>query len=419
MRIDTIELTRFHVRASIRLAYRVSIPFLGAWIVAAGVSHDPAAFVANWTRGAARLDAGLFVPGVLSACSLAVASWAAPRAMYGVRVWLGQLPVTMKSHTNAIVLGLMTAQMPVLLMSLALWLTGATTSSGADISRLAAIPLSNASAAWLALPASSPISRPLAALALGLSIQGSPMGLLIASAAVSILFGSRRCLLRLPRRRAGTSTRRLGARGATGALIFYRAMGARILSVFGLASLPLLATALFVENNALPAWLVSRSVRLAGGLALAAAFIGAAQTVLTRRLVWRWHRSLPTSSRRRVLDDTLAIAGLSLPILGFAFVLSSDALLPMIALVPYLAVRSAAALRVIPDADVATLHFIAAELFLVAGMVAMAPAAAVIIAAATYPAFHHAAARDRDLRVSRWRAREHLSAGDAQALEGA
>ena len=64
-----------------------------------------------------------------------------------------------------------------------------------------------------------------------------------------------------------------------------------------------------------------------------------------RRPAWAWSRSLPWSARSRVTVEASWLALHALPGVSIGVLLSPAALLPLVAIVPWFALRAAAALR--------------------------------------------------------------------------
>ncbi len=183
-----------------------------------------------------------------------------------------------------------------------------------------------------------------------------------------------------------------------------------------LAVLPLMAIALFLRNNPLPEALVHLGARLGSGLALIIVVLHGAHTLATRRPPWRWARSLPSSSTRRVLTDALCLGASAAPVVAILPGLAPGALLAGAAILPYLAVRSADSVRTMPRLDVFSAHFLIAELMIVVGLVALWSWTTLAALLATGPAFALAARRDRELRVSAWLPKSYLGDGDPEAL---
>jgi hypothetical protein len=96
-----------------------------------------------------------------------------------------------------------------------------------------------------------------------------------------------------------------------------------------LSALPLAATWLFLRNNVLVDDAKLSGVRLGGGLALLAVILPVAGELKARRPPWPWARSLPWSSRRRVVQDAMFLGAAALPPLAVAAWFAPAALLPL------------------------------------------------------------------------------------------
>ncbi len=204
--------------------------------------------------------------------------------------------------------------------------------------------------------------------------------------------------------------------------IAWRALGwRRTAAALGLAILPLAAAAFFLHNNPPP--LVSSrdqavAARLGGGLACVLLLCRLAGLLAALRPAWPWARTLPWPSRRRVLDDAGFFGTLCLPLAGAAACLQPAVLAPLLATLPFLALRAAAALRRSPGGNVGPAGVVLMEGLLVAGALALLPWLALAFLAAAPWAARDGAARERRLKVSRWMERHHLATGDPASWSG-
>jgi len=129
----------------------------------------------------------------------------------------------------------------------------------------------------------------------------------------------------------------------------WRALGTRVFTAAWGGLLPLGAVALFLANNTLTALQAGLAVRLGGGAALVLACANIAEPLAARRPAWPWSRSLPWSAARRVIFDACLIAVPALALVAITARLDSGAALPLAAIVPLVAFRSAGAMRRAPE----------------------------------------------------------------------
>src|SRR5262249_39928947 len=124
-----------------------------------------------------------------------------------------------------------------------------------------------------------------------------------------------------------------------------RATGTTVPGAWVSAALPLAAGHLFVTNNVLAPALAARASRLAVGTAVVFALGLTADRLATPRPAWRWARSLPWPSRRRVVEDAVYLGAVAVPVVLVAAILSpAPAVLAVLAL-PSAALRAAGAMR--------------------------------------------------------------------------
>jgi hypothetical protein len=157
------------------------------------------------------------------------------------------------------------------------------------------------------------LARPLALVAVVLAALGSWTSLAIAVAAYTFAEWSAGGI----RIASGRSVRnaRFDSSVAFQVRIVWRAFGWRIAPPFIAACLPIAFAAFYVANNGLTAEEARLPVRTAGAIAMVIWFAIASDVLTARRAVWPWARSLPWSSRHRVLVDAGALALPAMPLL--------------------------------------------------------------------------------------------------------
>ena len=397
-----LPLLRFHVRVGARLAMRLFAAPLSA-VLAATLLQDGGL--------AGLLRALLGSPGApgpalaLAAVALAMASVAAPRVGSSLGGWARHLPVTSRAQRRGAALAVAVSLFPLVL---ALPLLGACVGAPHPLRWALSLALLALACGQTWLPV-RPGAAGLGALAALLAASGT---LPSALAAAGALVAADR--LAGPLRRPRTRRRRQVGTALLPAAIAVRATRRRLAAAYLAGLLPLAAAAGFVANNDLPPALALRSVRLGGGLGLVLVVSRLAQALATCRPPWPWARSLPWSSRRRVLEDATLLAVAAAPLLALAGLLAPRAALPLVAGLPGLALVVAGAMRQAgPATAVATGPLLGAAL--AAAAVALQPALAVATALAIPGALRWAAGRERAERVGRWQERHRTAAGDTLA----
>ncbi|HKV06565.1 MAG TPA: hypothetical protein VJ725_00410, partial [Thermoanaerobaculia bacterium] len=156
---------------------------------------------------------------------------------------------------------------------------------------------------------------------------------------------------------------------------------------------------------------------LGGGWAAVLLLAQMAETLAVRRPAWPWARSLPGSARRRVGFDAALLALHTLPLFALGIWLAPTpwVLLAPAAIVPFLALRAAGAMRRAPERRTGASGEIVAEGLFLGALVALLPWTALLALPAIPWAWRAAAERDRAQKVSRWLELHHLAAGDSQS----
>jgi hypothetical protein len=402
---------RFHLASGARLAQRAFVPVAGTLVVAVGLTQDPAATTRAIAAAVAapRLSGAVIV--ALLAAGGAIASWAAPRLAFSTSGWIRHLPASAVAHRRAAALALAAAQLPLLVGVAGLVALAAASGAPVGATRLPAV----AAAALGIGTAFAPTRRRAAALVLGSAASVAALALGTAGLVVAALLlavsdrlggapAAKPSPLRVP------AATRLPLAEAVALRVAAPALPAALL----LAAVPLAAGYALVRNNPdLPPLLGTRGARLAGAMAIAVVVARAADRLTRLRPPWPWSRSLPWSSRRRVLADVVVLAGLAAPCVLASALLHGAAVGAVAgAAVPLVAARGAAAIRRGHDAASPPSGAILAESAFVAALLALVPWLGLAALAAIPWAVADAARRERELRVSRWAALHHLAAGD-------
>ncbi len=409
-RSPLLPLLRFHFAVGARLAMRLLLPLITAAFGAGMLlgtdfltSFSRVLFGERSSGGSAVLTAAVF---------LGAAAEAAPRICRGLSGWMRHLPVSGLAHRRAAGLAIAVAQAPLLLglLVLACFASLAPAALAANALKLTVTALAAALCAvpaerrWASLP-----------LALTAAILAGAGGWAALGAAVVLLVAAD--LLAGPLARSGAPAVHLPRRAGGGLIelrIAWRALGLSLFGALALGLLPVGAAFAFTHNNALAPEHVRLAARL--GAALSAVFVLAqlSEALAVRRPAWPWSRSLPWSAARRAGADALILGGHALPLVVLAAWIHPTALVAL-AILPFLALRAAGAMRRAPERKTGAAGEVVFEGALLAALVALLPWAALLPLAALPWALRAAAERERRQKVSRWLELHHLAAGDPQS----
>ena len=364
-----IALLRFHLAAGARVALAAAVPLAGIAVVAVGMQENPARVLEVIAAAIAGPSPSFGAMAGLSLAALGLALWAAPRVTLGSDGWIRHLPLSTAQHRLALVLATACAEGPVVagaggLAVLESWRSG----------RIA----------WLGF-----ILPPVVAVVAAALAQG----------------------LRPARRRRAWRSWPLG-RGALDVRIASRALGSRVFSAWLSGAIPMGAAILFVTNNVLPPDAVRGAIRLGGTLATTFALAGLADSLAIRRPSWPWARSLPLTSRHRVVRDAVMLGFFCLPFLVTAAVLDVRSATAVAAVTPLLGLRAAAAMRRGGESRSAASGPVLIEGAFTSALIALLPWLGIAALAAIPLALRAAIERERALKVTRWSAIHHVAAGD-------
>ena len=445
---------RFHLRVGARVA-------LAAMVAATAAAAGTLTFLrVDFLLDLARLlfgargstAAALLVLGA----AVAVAAVAAPRVCAGLGGWLRHLPVAGATHRRAAAAAIAVAEAPLLAFLALLVLAARSRPGAATVPRLVGLLAVALAAAQVALPTRRRAAAVPPALAAGLLAGLGSWPALAASVPLLAVADLAAGPLRPPRPAAsrGAARRWLAARPSAAAerppgshrlqvpaaaaapsarpapalllpvRIARRALGWRPVRAYAVAMLPWLAAVLFAANNRLVPLHATRAALLGGGGSCVLLLASLAGTLAARRPAWPWARSLPWPARRRVLDDALLLGASCLPLTALTGLSAAAAVPPLAAILPWLAVRAAGAIRrpASPASPAAGRLGPSGEILvegaMVAGLAALLPWSALLPLAAVPVAVRAAVARERRLKVGAWMERHHLAAGDPGSWSG-
>ena len=404
-----IALLLFHLSAGARVAMKSFVPIFCAIIAAIILNMYPAAFISSLASSLfrERLAIGDIVP--FAVLGFAFPLFAAPRIVRGGSDWLRHLPVTSSDVRRGVTLGLLVVELPLAVAAICLALVARDLGLGVG-TRLAQIGVFFVAAALAAVPVQRQwLTAPLS-LAAGMMALRRPS---IALAAVGLL--SVIDLVSGPLRPPGRSGRSWSDAGVWIQFqLVWRALGWRIAGPYLSGIAALVATELFLVNNTLTNSLAAGAGRFGGALALALFTFGVAARVAVRRPVWAWARSLPWSSSQRIRSDALFLVLHALPLTAALAFIELRAVLPVLGVLPLLALRATAHVRYVHErrsVGVAP----AVEGFLAASLLALLPWVSYLALAGAVPAFFAAQEAERRLKATGWRELRSTASGDPQS----
>jgi hypothetical protein len=196
--------------------------------------------------------------------------------------------------------------------------------------------------------------------------------------------------------------------------IAWRALGWSFLGALALALLPVGAAWAFTAHNELAPEHARLAARLGGGISAVLFLASMGESLAVRRPAWPWSRSLPWSAAQRVRSDALFLGLHTLPLVLLAAAVHPAAL-AVVAILPFLTLRAAGAIRRAPERRTGASGEILAEGLILAALVALWPWTCLLALAGTPLALRFAAERERRQKVSRWLEIHHLAAGDPQS----
>jgi hypothetical protein len=396
----------FHGKAGVRVAVRsfaILFSALLAWIMLdmnpAGVVNSAATAV--YARGASASD---LAPCILLAFLFPYV--AAPTLRHGLSGWMRHLSFSSAANRRGMAAALFMVQIPLCIV-LAL-LAPVAHQRGLAIGFPALRWLSFlAAGALAALPVKRRILTVAAALiAVPVAARGGWGSILLGFV---LLLGAEEASGPLHEMR-----RRRPWRAVDSLLSFrigWRALGWRVPVFYGFALLPLAASSLFLKNNELNAEPAAAAVRLGAAMAAVLVLAGMVNKLAERRPAWPLARSFPSSSSQRVAADAafLGVHAL-LPVL-IAAVRFPGSAAGVLGLLPFLSLRAAGYIRLIPGLLAGARRFLV-EGFCIAAILALFPWVSLICLVAAPLAFIAARKNERALKVTRWSDLHHAALGD-------
>ena len=396
----------FRLYGGVRVAVRACaliVCAIVAWVTL--YASDPTAILVGFSTAAfsRRPVVQNVVP--LVGLALLLPAWAAARLSGGLNGWLRHLPFTSADNRRGLALGLITAQLPLILILVVLGF----------FAHGQGLPIAVSATRWaLVLMAGAIASVPvghryavvlLALTALAVALVGSGVHMAVSA---MLLIGTDVVAgpIRTIRRRTPP---------AAGSLlhwrIAWRAMGAHMLRAYGAGLFALGAGWLCIVNNDLAGRPADAVARFAGAVASILRVSSLANTLAVRRPMWALSRSFPWSATRRVAEDGFFLAAHTLPLVLLIDVQSGMAVLQVLALLPCLSLLAAGHIRRIPERRSDVLVFLG-EGLLAASLLTLLPWTALGWLVSAIPALSFSAEWERRQKVTRWSDLQHDDAGD-------
>ncbi|HYK87453.1 MAG TPA: hypothetical protein VE398_01690 [Acidobacteriota bacterium] len=398
----------FHLRVGGRLALQSFAPLFSAVVALIMLQMYPAAMVAMIAGQVFGNPPSTPMLVILAGLAFALPACAAPRMAHGLNSWVRHLPINSADNRRGLALALIVVQSP-LVAGLGILAFVANT-KGLTVVRpiLLKLLLLIVGAAFAALPVKRRV------VSTGLSVSGALLAVFgktwMMLPALMLLLAADAVCGPLRDVKAGKPWRALGS--SFGFHIAWRALGWRILSSYLIAMLPLGFARLFIQNNELTGDLLAGATRFCGSMAIVLFLSTLSERLSVRRPVWPWARSLPWSSFRRVLSDTLFLAAHAALILIPVALIHPESAIAVLLVIPLLAARASGHMRRVPERRTGNGPFVL-EGFFVSGILALAPWSVLLALTAAPLALLAARNTDSRQKVTRWLEKHHDAGGDS------
>lgn len=405
----TIAFFFFHLNVGIRIALRIIAPVFGISFAMFYLFRVDFFVLLIQT---VFLDSHFLISGLFfSIIALSMAGVVSPRVTLGLSGWIRHLPVSSCTSRRLAAVSVFIAQIPILGVIALLSLSFSLNLDMNPLVYLLGLPLLGIASSLYVLPVQRKVfTRPLALTACICSASGS-WPFVAASGILIVICDLISGPLTPAKKRPGF---RLSARGIwIYFIIAWRAIRLRWIQSY-LVSLAILGlTWLFLLNNNLELLLATKVVRFGGALSLAATCALLANWLAVRRPAWPWSRSLPWSSRHRIILD-FSFLGIHALFLFFPIaMLDMKAIFPLFFSLPLTLIYSTAVIRLASAYRMGAYGRIMSFGFLQALLLCFYPLISVLFLALIPPVTFYAIHNERVLKVSRWMERHHLAAGDS------
>lgn len=407
-------LLRFHTLGAARLAQRNTLATLALLIVMLAFAPDPARITSAIGLAMTASEAPRTPALLWMVVAILLARRAVPTLQLGSGGWLGSLPVRPADHRRALALALTVPLFPLIAAhAVFAMLTPILFRDSISVPSLTGSAVGYVAAAASAIPVRrGTLASPLAALAAFVWILGSWTSVLLALCLVVAwdLAAGPVVPMRRPRPRKRHADRWIAP------ILSWRALGWRVISPTITGVFLLGAAWLFRANNDVPASQSALVTRLA---LLSALWLGLqilAESLFVRRRPWPWHRSLPSTSMRRAIDDAIVLGIPALPVVVLAALIERGSAAAGLGTLPLLAAVNVWALRLAPGRVLGVIgpgSWIGGLLVIAA--CTLWPLASIFALALVPLAILLAARVDRMQIVTAWEPLHHDAAGDSMS----
>ncbi|OGD18355.1 MAG: hypothetical protein A2Y69_13010 [Candidatus Aminicenantes bacterium RBG_13_59_9] len=401
----------FHFHVGIRLALRVLAPVLGLFFfIYYFLRWEFFAQLARIVFVEARpIESGL----ALSVLVFPAAASSAPRVLAGLGGWMRSLPADGRAQRRLASLSVFVSVLWALFI-LAFFAAFVLAGQGASVVvRVSGLLVLGWAAAGFLLPVENKVlSRVLLGLAGILAPSGEPA---LLAAACLLVISEDRLAGDLLVKKSGPTVREARSLRFISARIALRSLRFRLILLYLISISVLAASIPFLKNNRFSPAVASAALRTVSSLSLAAFFAFLSHFLGSRRPVWPWARSLPWSSRRKILQDSAFQFLLASPL--FIVVGQKDPAsgLAVACFSLFLAFRAAAAMREAGDSRLGPFGRVLGEGMILGLCLGLVSWSWVLILISTPVAVILAEKADRAQKAGRWEERHHLSAGDSQS----
>jgi hypothetical protein len=396
--------------SGVRPAWRAGALKAVVFAVVVGSSQEPGELLRQVMLGLATRGGWSAAPILFALWAGADAHLAARRLASTLGGWHLHLPADRTARRRAFLLALAAAQGPALGIWLAFWVAAWASGEPVHLSSLVAIPLVALGAGFAMLPLRHPWGRGLGGAAVLLALMANTwmlLGSVLALLAAEWMAGPLRTSVIRPRAGVGWATPRL-----LPTWVAVRALGHRLPVALGAAAVPVLASWLFLRNNALGDAQAALAVRTGCGLSTILVPLQLAGHLKALRPPWGWSRSLPWSSRTRTLHDTAFLAVCSAPAVASGMLLAPFAGLALVPLAAFVALHLTGAIRRSLDNRMAVGAADVAAVCIAALAVGVSGWSACALLGLLPWVASEAVRREQVMKVSLWHAQHHDIAGD-------
>jgi hypothetical protein len=410
----------FHLSVGTRLALRKLSPIL-AVAFAAYYLLRPELFNAIF---AALIERGSLLMGLVSAVlSLSVAAMASPRICLGLNSWIRHLPATGLMHRRLAGIAISVAQIPILFVLAVLALIAFRVFKVTPILYLLGLPILGLAAGLCVLPVKrNSFVKPISAAACVCSTSGKTVFLI--GAVILLIIADRVAgtlsaphkhspSFKLARSRISRISQGALPSSLSSAIIVFRALRLRILFPYLPALSVLGLTALFLSNNTLTPHQIFRGVIFGGTLSMGMFCAFVANGLAVRRPPWPWSRSLPWSSKQRIVTDASLIGLSAIPILILVALIEVQAIWPVCVCVIPLAFFASLTVRRAFEYQLGAVWQILIVGVAASLLVCLIPSISFLFLGLTPLVVKYAVAAEKQQKVSRWLEIHHLAAGDS------